>query len=69
MSQTCKFTSPTAIPVKKLRKTIVTEHKLDPIRRLKGEKSVDICHYSTLAYTTVLTIYDNAGGIKKVLRQ
>jgi len=48
----------------------VNEHKLDAIRWLeKSEQSVDISRNVKLSNTTVLTIGDNAGGIKKVLCQ
>jgi len=66
MSQTRKSTSPTAMQVKKFQNTVGSEQKLDKIRwNEKGEQSVDICRKVRFAHTSVLTISDNAGGIKK----
>jgi len=66
MSQTCKSTSHTAIQAKKWQKTIGTEQKLDAIRWTeKDDGSVDIWVKVRFAHASVLTIGDNAGGIKK----
>jgi hypothetical protein len=67
MSEKCLSTSPSAIQVKSLRKTIGTEEKIDVISQLgkKGEKIVDICRNVKLAHSSIHTICDNADRIKE----
>jgi len=50
--------------------TISTEEKLDAIRRLENsEQTADISRNVRLSNTSVLTVGDYAGGIKKGLCQ
>ena len=65
MSKSQKSTS-TLIHMTNWQKTISTEDKLNAIRQLeKGEQSVDINRNVTLSNTSILTMGDYSGGIKK----
>jgi hypothetical protein len=64
MTEKHKFTSPSAMQVKKLLKTIGTEEMLDVIsRHEKGEQSFDICHNVRYTHISVRTTRDNADRI------
>jgi len=66
MSEKRNSTSPSETQIKRQRKTICIEEKLEVINRLeKGERIANICRAFGLAKSTVRTIRSNADRIKE----
>jgi hypothetical protein len=65
MSEKHKPASPSAIQVKNLRKTIITEEKLHVTsQHEKGKGIIDTCRTFRLAHNSINTIHDNSDRIK-----